>query len=577
MNRLTPNRIALLRLALSLLQGGALWALVYSATSFRDPELGRALSVCALFVPTIAIAGLGNLRPRTLILWIVAAAILCFGLGHHAAWRDPSPRPFEEAVFFSIVNICLVGLLFIGHSLVVAGDADRRWIASFPTYFDVAWRHATQLALAVLFTAVFFGFLLLGAELFDLVKIGFLWRLLRADWFWIPAMTVAFAMAIHFTDTRTAMVRGARTLVLGLLSWLLPLLALIVIGFLCVLPFTGLAPLWATKHATSILLTAAIALILLINSHFQDGGPESRRFALLVHTRAAAALALLPLTVLAAIGLALRVEQHGWTPSRIVALAFVIAVGCHAIGYFIAVIRSRRELHGLPITNVLSALVVVGLMVALMSPAGDPARLSVRSQLARLESGAVPPHQFDFSFLKFDSGRYGQDALARLKDRNDGSEIARLAALEQTRSYRSGPSTAPPATPASRERDITLLHPRGGKLPESFMRMAGRSLDYRDPDCLRQEGARCDALLVDLDGDGVAEVVLVAGRSYEATTVYKEVTSGIWQPRGQLLNANCKGVIEALRRGDFQVVAPAGLEIVAGGQRLQAKADCGGR
>jgi hypothetical protein len=579
MNRLADHRILILRVIVSLLQGLALWALYEGTRSTDHAAVDGALAAGLLFAPTVAIAGLGALRWRTLVLWSAAAALLCLALGYHAVDRDAATGSFREWMFFSTLNLWLIVLMFIGQSLVVAGDTDRRWIATFPTYFDVAWRHATQLALAILFTAVFFGLLHLGAELFELVKIGFLRTLLRTGWFWLPAMTVTFALAVHFTDRRTAMVRGARTLVLGLLSWLMPIMTVIVVGFLGVLPFTGLGTLWDTRHATAILLSAAGALILLINSHYQDGGPESRRFALLVHTRAVAAIALLPLTVLAAIGLGLRVGQHGWTPSRIVALAFVIAIGCHAVGYFVGVLRSRTRLIGLPITNVLSALVIVVLMVALMTPIADPARLSVLSQLARLEHGVVRPAQFDFAFLHYDSGRYGKDALQRLKDRTDGanaSEIATLATAELRRNDRYE-TRQPPATVASRAQNITVIHPRGATLPESFVRMDWRPPDYRYPDCLKQENARCDALLADFDGDGTVEIVLLSARTYQPPSLYKEVKPGVWEMRGTLMNATCKGAVEALRRGDVQVVPAAGSEIIAGGERLQVKVDCAGR
>jgi hypothetical protein len=47
--------------------------------------------------------------------------------------------------------------------------------------------------------------------------------------------------------------------------------ALIITGFLCSLPFTGLAALWETRHATSLLLSANAVLIMLINAAFQNG------------------------------------------------------------------------------------------------------------------------------------------------------------------------------------------------------------------------------------------------------------------------------------------------------------------
>jgi len=74
----------------------------------------------------------------------------------------------------------------------------------------------------------------LGAELFDLIGIDFFTRLLEHKWFAIPATSLAVAAAVHVTDVRAGLVRGARTLLLVLLSWLLPLMAIIVAGSIAV-------------------------------------------------------------------------------------------------------------------------------------------------------------------------------------------------------------------------------------------------------------------------------------------------------------------------------------------------------
>ena len=74
---------------------------------------------------------------------------------------------------------------------------------------------------------------------------------------------LAFTCAIHVTDVRAGIVRGARTLKLTLLSWLLPIMALIAVTFLATLLFTGLEPLWSTRRATPVLLAAAAALVFL--------------------------------------------------------------------------------------------------------------------------------------------------------------------------------------------------------------------------------------------------------------------------------------------------------------------------
>lgn len=113
-------------------------------------------------------------------------------------------------------------------------------------------------------------------------------------WFSIPTSTLATAAALHVTDVRAGLVRGVRTLVLVLLSWLLPLMALIGAGFLVGLVFTGLEPLWKTQHAAAILLSAAALLIVLLNAAYQDGHPERAAPKILHYAGTLAALLLFP-------------------------------------------------------------------------------------------------------------------------------------------------------------------------------------------------------------------------------------------------------------------------------------------
>src|SRR5208282_3310378 len=132
-----------------------------------------------------------------------------------------------------------------------------------------------------IFVGVFWGVLYLGAALFNLIGIDAIEKLIEHRWFAIPATALAFSAAVHLTDVRAGLVRGTRTLVLVLLSWLLPLMAIIAAGFLASLLFTGLEPLWKTRFAAGYLLTAAGILVILINTAFQDGDAARRPTAIL--------------------------------------------------------------------------------------------------------------------------------------------------------------------------------------------------------------------------------------------------------------------------------------------------------
>ena len=397
------------RAAVGLAQGGILYML-YQALERKewpatDATVFSPLAAVAVFVPLILIVGLVNLRPRTLAIWVVAATALCVSLAVYDIHREgvvplADFRPVMQPPFW----IALAAMLFILHALIVAGDTERRFVAGYPTYFDISWKLVAQIVLAASFTGTFWLLLWLGAELFRLIKLEFLHELIQRRFFWIPVTTLAAAAALHVTDVSAGLVRGMRTLKLTLLSWLLPMMTLFAVAFVLALPFTGLEPLWSTRRAAFILLSSAAALVVLINAAYQDGQPDAPVAAILRYARLAAAFVIAPLVILAGFGLMLRVQQYGWTPPRVYALACFAVLACYALGYGLAGSFSGPALRGLQATNVGTACVVLAVLLVLFSPIADPARISVDDQISRLRSGQTPPDNMDFRFLRFIAG-----------------------------------------------------------------------------------------------------------------------------------------------------------------------------
>ena len=223
--------------------------------------------------------------------------------------------------------------LFIVHTLVLASASDQKRIANYPTYFDCAWKLLVQMKFSVLFVGAVWIVLWLGASLFLLIRLNFFRDLLQESWFAIPVTVFAFACAVHLTDVRPVIVRGIRNLLLVLLSWILPVTLLIVGGFLVSLPFTGLAHLWATKHATALLLSSAAILVVLINTAFQNGTVEQDVAKILRVSARLACLLLVPLVGISAYALGLRVGEYGWTTDRIIAACCIVVASCYALGY----------------------------------------------------------------------------------------------------------------------------------------------------------------------------------------------------------------------------------------------------
>jgi Domain of unknown function (DUF4153) len=567
------------RFALGLLQGGALALLYYAYDLHRWPATDGAmfapLLMLALFVPLIVIQAMRMLRFSTLIGWTIVATALVAGLAYYDIWRawpqdwviagmPPFAGEWQPHVLPSVSFIvALAAILFIAHALIVSADADGRLIAHYSTYFDVAWEQGVQLALTAIFVGVFWALMWLGAGLFELLKIDFLSQFIRHQWFWIPATTLAIAVAIHVTDARVGLVRGTRVLALTLLSLLLPLMTVLIIGFLGAVGVQGLDPLWSTRHAAALLIFAEAVVLVLINAAYQDGERERRVAAPLRISARIAAVLTVPLVALAAYALWLRIEQYGWTADRIIATAAGIVAACHALGYFFAAF-ARPWLRPIERWNVYCALVTLAALLALFSPLADPARISVNDQMARVASGTTPSDKLDLAYLRWDAGRYGKAALEALAARSDSSLREAAGRLLEAKNRYEEPQAPHPVIA-----NLTI-HSADGTLPESFLAQDWRVSDvFSVPTCLHAaETAKCDVFVKDVKGDGSPQIIIVQGNS---VTGFDRDAAGTWHLSAQWLSL-CNDATEALRNGDFAAASsqpPPWPDLEVAGQRLR--------
>ena len=583
------QRLFLVRLAVGLAQGLFLYFLYHAQEAKGWPATSGMvfgpLLLTGIFIPLLLNQALGEMPMRRAALWALIATITLAALGVYDVWSAWPPYAQATPTIIPSARLfifCAAGL-FIAHALVVGAAIDRRFCASYATHFDIAWKLAVQLALAILFVGIFWLLLWLGAELFSLIKLNFFSRLLEHEWFSIPVVTLAAAAALHLTDIRPVLVRGARTLLLNLLSWLLPLLTLIVAGFLASLPFTGLTPLWAVGHASALLLAAAAVLVLLINAAHQDGDEAPPK--VLRWSGTLAAVLPLPLGAIALYALHLRVSQYGWTEDRVLVAAALMVAGFHAVGYAHAAVTRGAWLQRIENWNFLAALLTLALLVLLSSPLADPRRIAVNDQMARLQHGAVKPDAFDIAWLRRDGGRYGHEALMALSH----SPIARLqrdakGALENKPfAVRTMEVRAAPAEVAARIK----VYPAGKTLPASFL--AGdiepsyalvsaclRRTDITGPLQPRNDPPLCEAVLRDLDGDGKDEIILITTSSYgpqahrrttHGTEFFQQQPDGGWRRAGSIATPVCESDMAALRAGDLKFVPAARPDIQIGSQQ----------
>lgn len=572
------------RLLTGLLQGGFLYLLYRAfdahAWPATAPQLFAPLSLVAFLVPILLISGLGHLPRRSLLAWASAAAAVLAVLGWYGAWRIadlPLPQsqghppvqsatPSPSLLLFSIVG------LFIAHALVLAAARDGRPVARHATYFDVAWKLGVQLGFSLLFVGVTWMVLQLGAALFELVKLDFLKHMIGKSWFAIPVTTFAFAVAMQLTDVRPAIVRGIRGLALTLMSWLLPVTVLLIAGFLLSLPFTGLAPLWATRHAASVLLLSAALLVGLINAAWQDGNEEAAPArAIRLGARVAAAL-LLPTVALAIYALALRVADYGWTVERVQAAACMLVAACYALGYGWATFKGGW-LPTLDRVNVATAFTILATIVLVFSPLVDPARIAVHSQMARLNTGRVDARHFDFVFLRFNGARFGREALDAAAAHPAGPDAAwvrqRIAAVRRLDNAWNRQALDKGAIDLAAN---LHPHPAGTVLPATLLHTDFGATEnlWRLPACLHEAGETCDVVWLDVTGDGKPELVVLSNAS-PPSGVLAEIAPGQWRMVGSIDAARCGPARDALLAGNGRGIEPQLRDIDARGHRLHVE------
>lgn len=554
------RQIAAVRLAIGLAQGLLLYAL-YRASNAQtwpatDAYAFAPLVMVAVFIPLIALQGLSTMRPRTLTIWAGAATILLVLLALYERsiiWPVDKTRTDTNVPGAALVFFCAIWL-FMAQVLVAAGDGARRIIAPYADYFDAAWKLGLQLALAALFTGVFWGVLALGAALFDLIGLRFLSDLIENAWFAFPASALAVTAGLHLSDVRSHLITGTRTIVLVLLSWLLPLMALVAIGFLSALSFTGLGALWLTKSAAALLLSCAAALVILINAAYQDGTDMRTRPRMVRIAMMAASLALVPLVLLSFWAIALRVVQYGWTDTRIIAFAGLIVAACYAGGYAFAVIWSRaRDLRLLEMTNIATSFVVIAILMAQLSPLASPTRIAVESQVSRLKTGSISAQEFDFDWLRFSGGAYGHDALIALTQSADKT-VREAAAKALTAASRMAP--VKPAN-AYRPKQI-VVYPKDHKIPASLLAQQWPPTERQNvPPCLTPAGGKCDAFFAELTGDTHDEIIFIWGGSENwSNAVLGDNGTGHWRVVGSLDGPHCASDLAAMRAGQYAIVAP---------------------
>ncbi|HEY6815281.1 MAG TPA: DUF4153 domain-containing protein [Croceibacterium sp.] len=319
----------------------------------------------------------------------------------------------------------------------------RRMATPYAEIYGHVWTDAISAAGALAFTGISWVVLALLSELFHLLEIDFLRDAMNEGWFGWTFSGLAAGAALGTLRNQLKVIATLQTVVLLVASLLAVPLAFGLTVFLGATLISGPQVLWdATRSATPLLLACAAGSFVLANAIARQDDAAMTRSRVMRGAGLALAAVILPLAVFAAFSMGLRLNQYGLAPERLWALVAIVVACVCGVGYWVALARGRKGGWAgyLRKATFHLGLFVCGLAVLLALPILDFGAISARNQVARLESGAVAPDEFDYAALRWDFGESGRLALDRLaKGTGQIAELAAVAQLQQSRPYSEQP------------------------------------------------------------------------------------------------------------------------------------------
>lgn len=535
------------------------------------------LTLLSVSTAIVHFAWTGAHHTRLAVAAITIGAVYA-GAAFWVGWQLPAKEEAfagDDARAYTWALASLTTVYVLGPFLQIFQRTGRRRFR-YEDLFRHSWNNFFIALVGLLFVGSLWTVLLLWARLFELVGIAFFDDLFSEEIFIFTLTGAAAGYGVALGRESERVVGTLRTLTLTVFRSLLPLTSFVALLFLATLPFTGLEPLWDTRHASEILLFWLALTILFLNAVYQGGTGEPPRPVALRRLIEAGLIAMTAYAAISAYGIGLRTLQYGLTPGRFYAALFAAVLGLYAVGYAAAVLRPRGPwLGGLRSVNRAVALAVIALGLLVHTPLLDPLGWSARQQFTRLSSGRVAADEFDYGFLRFHLGRAGAAKLAALEGLEQHPEIAEIrAGVARARAADSDRQWRQEHAPGLRQEDLALLPP-GAVWPEGlFQAIRGATVAWMQDRC-RLEG-ECVVAPVDLDGrPGLEYVVLIGSEKSGELRLFARDGDAPWRAVGQLFDPNRPHLLhldevrEALRTGAIGAAEPRYPDVMIDGVRYR--------
>ncbi len=549
-----PGRLLM---AIATLQGGCLLGLYriyeHSVWPSDQPVFGVPLWQFFIMFPLLVLLSLSN-DNRLRVVWF-SAAFTGFSLlfAAYIGWQlSPDGMFSQNSLMFTY---CLTMTIVTFKAAMYLQAYAHQGAFSYQSLFTQSWRNFLVMGLALLFVLVVGLLLLLWAQLFKVIGIDFFTYLFRQDWFLFPVIGFAFGVGITIFRDLGSVIDSITSLLQGLIRLLLPALMVVSLLFLLSLAVVGVDTLWDTGFGSTLLLWLIAILLFFVNAVYQDGRGDPI-YSPGVHRLIAVGVLTLPvLSALSSYGLFTRIGQYGLTVERIYGLLVWLTLLMFSLGYVWGVLRQRdRWTQTLGQVNVVMGLVMVALLLALSSPFADPRKLSVASQLGRLEQGHVTLATLDVRYFRQHLARPGHLAYEELAAKYGEEYPAIVRRWKHLQHH--------PAVPQQNGSvwDRIALRPANLELPDGVV----RQIEQAHPSFYQGDGVLMPA---DLNRDGRPEYLLVGMHGgYWGFARFFYFDEGVWKT-GMLdvvANAAQPSTDLSIFEDEIQIEAPRYLNVRLG-------------
>ncbi|SSW72242.1 DUF4153 domain-containing protein [Achromobacter agilis] len=451
------------------------------------------------------------------------------------------------------LNLLMTGIAaFVLLPLVQQLDARQpQW--NYPAVFRAAWRNTVHLAVAGFLTLAVCLLLWGAGQMFQMIGIAIVAKIIGNIHFMLGVWPLVAAACLVGVRRRPQLTETLQRSWLTLNAWLLPLVTVVGLAFTLALAARLALGLEAVTLSAGAIIAFSLIWIKLINAAWQDGehaapfGPRLRRLL------RAGMVCLLPLAAVALYGIAVRVNQYGWTDNRVWGAYCAALVALYGLGYAWAALRPARYYTTLAATNLTAAAATLALLALINTPVAAPARVAADSQLQRLIDGRIEPHAFRYFSMENNYGRWGREALRRLadgaaNDRDPQIAVAASMALENRR-YDWKIAPGDPGSPANPP--AFAIFPAGHDVPPGWWEYLAH-IQAHDARLCAEEGPpvpagatpapRCALMFADVTGDGRDDLILYirpnpeghAKFVREMAIAYAPLADGQWRRIGTL-------------------------------------------